>query len=737
MSPEQARGDNERVGQPADVFGLGAILCVILTGKPPYTGEDAPSTLRLASAGALAETYTRLETCGADPEWIALARWCLSASPDERPRDAGEVGAVVVQLRCDAEERLRRAEVDRARVEAKAAEARKRRLAQRALAATVLVLLCGAAAFAWWQDRQAIERQAERDRADAEKRTLALERQIEDERRQAAERGRLARNADALAALVGRAEEALRALDTEGAELSLREAQSRTEEGGGEAIAGRLGRCRTDLDVLKRLDAVHRFAWTPMDNQYPSNRLIVVAWQETFAAFGVLWGKTPAAEAAARIKESLVQGPLLLALDTALVYEPMRWTRLVLALADPDELRDKVRDAILAQTPLKVTELLSSANLAAQPSRFIAALGQMEALPVAQRHGMLEMAASQRPGELALLMPLAHCYPEDAGGLAERLRWFQAAVAVHPKNPAVVLGLGMTLCARGDLNGALAECTKATQLAPDLLAAHNNLGTVHDRRGELDAAIASYREAARLAPTSGIVYYNLGIAQVKKRDWDGAIASLKKAIDFGLAIAGAYDSLGQALQAKKDLTGAVTAYREALRLGPGNAGTHVNLGIALHDQGDLKGAIEEYQNAIRMDPKLAPAHFNLALAYKTNKDLRSAVACYREARRLNPTIPQIEYHLGTALARIGEAREGVAVLREAIRRDPKFAPAHHNLGVALVDAHDLEGALASLREAVRLEPANPAFTTSLAKLQAAMAKKPKDTAPPPKSVPKP
>ncbi len=109
MAPEQARGEGELLDERVDVFGLGAILCVILTGKPPYTSGPREEVRARAAAGDLAETLARLDACPAEREIVRLAKCCLSADPSARLRSAGEVAAAVTAY---LESDLRRAERD-------------------------------------------------------------------------------------------------------------------------------------------------------------------------------------------------------------------------------------------------------------------------------------------------------------------------------------------------------------------------------------------------------------------------------------------------------------------------------------------------------------------------------------------------------------------------------------------------------------------------------------------------
>src|SRR5262249_43151120 len=48
MAPEQAGGEVNRLDPRCDVFGLGAILCELLTGRPPYIGQNEDQVFRKA-----------------------------------------------------------------------------------------------------------------------------------------------------------------------------------------------------------------------------------------------------------------------------------------------------------------------------------------------------------------------------------------------------------------------------------------------------------------------------------------------------------------------------------------------------------------------------------------------------------------------------------------------------------------------------------------------------------------
>ena len=164
MAPEQARGEVEAVDERSDVFALGAILCEVLTGRPPYVGPSHDEVLRLAAGAEVADAMGRLAACGADAPLLALARRCLAPDPADRPRDAGEVAREVTAYLAGVQERLRAAELARVEAQARAEEERKRRRVELRLSASLLaVLVAGTAGVASQWNRAESNLQAARN----------------------------------------------------------------------------------------------------------------------------------------------------------------------------------------------------------------------------------------------------------------------------------------------------------------------------------------------------------------------------------------------------------------------------------------------------------------------------------------------------------------------------------------------------------------------------------------------
>ncbi len=100
MSPEQAAGDRAGVGPRADVYGLGATFYEMLTGSPPFTGDNAVALLRqITEREPVPPRHLRAE-CPKDLETIVLA--CMEKRPDRRYASARELAVDLDRFLADA-----------------------------------------------------------------------------------------------------------------------------------------------------------------------------------------------------------------------------------------------------------------------------------------------------------------------------------------------------------------------------------------------------------------------------------------------------------------------------------------------------------------------------------------------------------------------------------------------------------------------------------------------------------
>jgi tetratricopeptide (TPR) repeat protein len=694
MAPEQARG--EAADSRADVFALGAILCVILTGQPPFRGQTMLEVVQRAGAADLAEAHALLEGCGADAELVALCRRCLGPNPADRPANGQEVADGVTAYLDGVQQRLLTAERERAVAVAREAEQRKRRRVQRALAAAVMLLLVGGGAFAWWQERQASER-------------IATEARLTGER-DAEERNKRQQARQSIDANLKLAAELRRQYKFEEAGAALAQAREMATGGAPDRLAD-VAQATGELAFVVQLDDIRFRKWVWIKGEGRAGefnlRIAAPAYRQAFALHGLdLQSLSPAA-AARQVAASAVKAELVAALDDWALHEPKPEVRDrlldVARRADPGPWTDRLRDPAVRNDREAVKRLAADVDPAASSAKTLSVLSELMNRQKVNPVPLLLKAHTAHPADFELAFLLGYVLKITSKNFAQ-IGPYEAARALRPKNLSIWVNLGSSLEDRGDVDEAVACYRQAIALDPTDGTAHYNLAGILRDRGKVEEAMTHYRAAIAANPKYGEAHVNLGTLLYARGQLDEAIACYQKAVASDPKLLQAHYNLGLALEAKGKADEAIACYRKAVECDPNFAGAHYNLGVWLGRKGKLEEAIACYRKVIALDPTDARPHNNMGRALLRQGKVDEAIACCRKAIAVNPKLLQAHANLGFALYVKGELDEAIACQRRAIALDPEVPFVHEYLGLALDKAGRQKEAIKAWSTAVRLDP---------------------------------
>jgi len=160
---------------------------------------------------------------------------------------------------------------------------------------------------------------------------------------------------------------------------------------------------------------------------------------------------------------------------------------------------------------------------------------------------------------------------DGQGRSAELQPSLQAALARNPRSAMHRNWLGLVLRRIGDLRGARREFEKTLEIAPDLVGAMANLGSLDLQEGRADAATVVLRRALEKDSRNLESRTNLIVALGMRHDVEGARTLVKEAEGMGMRVPLFYNGLAYALHINGRSEEALEALRESLRIDPRQA----------------------------------------------------------------------------------------------------------------------------------------------------------------------
>jgi tetratricopeptide (TPR) repeat protein len=697
MSPEQSRGELDRLAPATDVFSLGATLFHMLTGQPPYQGE-VNEILALVSECNFPRPRQLDSGIHRALEAICLKAMAREASDRyESPKDlADDLKRWLADepVSCWREPWWIRARRWVRRHQTPVAAA-----AFTALAVAVL----GGTGWSWYSARE---------QARLRKTQQAAQRSLDD----AIRLGGQARGTQDLMTwgqAVAAAEQSKNLLDTAGDQSILRrrardlldELRDRRDEA--QRTAEQVA---VNQKMLRMIDDARLAATTARADGRFNHLARAPAYQKAFQDYAIDVTALPIDQAAEQVRSSSIREALVAALDdwaTETDRDLAARLRSIAHEADPGSPLDTLRTMIDQDDVAGLIRLASSTGVAEWPSaslnvlaRQLAELGKAnEAVELLTRGRKSHLGDFWTNFELGMI-----CQDMKPPQTDEAIRHLSAAAALRPQSSVVHNNLGNALTAKGRFDEAIDELGIASQLHPGEAVVHFNLGLVLWRRGRLDRAIEEQNAALRIDPKLADAHFVLAHAWADKQQSDVAIEHFRLAIRINPRDARYHSDLGDTLRAKGQVEEAIAEYRAAIRITPDDPYLHCYLGDALSDSSRLDEAIAAYRDAIRLRPENFASHNRLGNALD-KKGLRdAAIAEYGAAIRLDPGAFMPRYNLGMALQAKGLTDEAIAEYRSAIRLKPDDFAAHNRLGTVLDQKGLSDQAIAEYRAAIALDP---------------------------------
>ena len=303
---------------------------------------------------------------------------------------------------------------------------------------------------------------------------------------------------------------------------------------------------------------------------------------------------------------------------------------------------------------------------------------------------------------------------------------YSGAIARNPDSMLAHLKRGSVYHSQNQLDAALRDLRRATELDPSALRAIEMLGDVHVGLGRGDRAIEQYETFISLDERNARVLYKLGLARYRDGRVRTAVEPLKQALALDPSLGEAYYVIGLVERDLDQLPAARKSLEEAARRSPASqTSAREALAEVYSLEGEHARAIDQLEALAALDSSRPDRVVAVGLAQARAGREDAAVVTLGRAVERFPEAPQVYAALGHVWLTTAERRGDRVALKkalEALGQAADHADARSEtfteLGRAWSLAGDVKAAERALLQAVAKLPVVPDAYLQLANITA-------------------
>jgi len=250
---------------------------------------------------------------------------------------------------------------------------------------------------------------------------------------------------------------------------------------------------------------------------------------------------------------------------------------------------------------------------------------------------------------------------------------------------------------------------KATQINPDFLEAHYNLGLIYIHQEKMKEAAHAFEAVLKIEQDPKVEGIHFLLASVYQELGNSDMAM--DALDRGLQLNPDNWEMRKAIASLQiNARSDAAAIRNLLKLieyDPTDITVRIDLALLYQRNNKMEKAFEQYSIVTEVDSENYMAHLNLALIYMRQKKYKEAAGRFETADRIQPDNPVLLERLGDAYAGQQLLEKAVVTYTSALENASEKGSLYTKLGFSLASLNRLEEAVAALENSIQIDASNP------------------------------